>query len=186
MLPELLACGGELKNTSSASPRGRHAILSQHIGDLENYETLVFFEETLANLKKLFRVDAARRGVRSASGLPEHEVCAGAGGPGEDRRAAPSRAHRELHGGERTAGEVIGVALDGTGYGTGRRDLGRRVPGGGLRGVRRGGRTCATCRWPAATRRCAQPWRSALGYLHGAGGAPGGRGPRSGCAWCSG
>src|SRR5947208_17099327 len=54
-LPELLACGGELKNTFCLT-KGSHAILSQHIGDMENYETLVFFEETLANLKKLFRV----------------------------------------------------------------------------------------------------------------------------------
>ena len=54
-LPEMLACGGELKNVFCLT-KGTHAILSQHIGDLENYETLVFFEETLANLKKLFRV----------------------------------------------------------------------------------------------------------------------------------
>src|ERR1019366_7625846 len=54
-LPELLACGGEWKNVFCLT-KGTHAILSQHIGDLENYETLVFFEETLANLKKLFRV----------------------------------------------------------------------------------------------------------------------------------
>ena len=54
-VPELLACGGELKNAFCLT-KGRHAILSQHIGDMENYETLLFFEETLANLKKLFRV----------------------------------------------------------------------------------------------------------------------------------
>ena len=49
------ACGGELKNAFCLT-KGSHAILSQHIGDLENYETQRFFEETLANLKKLFRV----------------------------------------------------------------------------------------------------------------------------------
>jgi len=55
-VPEILACGGELKNVFCLT-KGRHAILSQHIGDLENYETLVFFKETLGNLKKLFRVE---------------------------------------------------------------------------------------------------------------------------------
>ncbi len=55
-MPEVLACGGELKNAFCLT-KGHHAILSQHIGDLENYETLVFFEETLVNLKKLFRVE---------------------------------------------------------------------------------------------------------------------------------
>ena len=54
-LEEVLAFGGELKNTFCLT-KGRYAILSQHIGDLENYETMQFFEETLANLKHIFRV----------------------------------------------------------------------------------------------------------------------------------
>ena len=54
---ELLACGAELKNTFCIT-KDKYAILSQHIGDLENYETLEFFQETLANLKKLFQAEA--------------------------------------------------------------------------------------------------------------------------------
>src|SRR5258708_22473989 len=54
-LQEVLAFGGELKNTFCLT-KGRYAILSQHIGDLENYETMQFFEETLANLKHVFKV----------------------------------------------------------------------------------------------------------------------------------
>ena len=99
-VPELLACGGELKNTFCLT-KGRHAILSQHIGDLENYETLVFFEETLANLKKLFRV-APRAVAHDLHPLYlSTQVRAGDAGSAEDRRAAPPRARRELHGGER-------------------------------------------------------------------------------------
>ena len=54
----ILGKWGRLKNTFCLT-KDRYAILSQHIGDLENYETLRFFEETLHNLKKLFRVEPA-------------------------------------------------------------------------------------------------------------------------------
>ena len=65
--PRFWLAARELKNTFCLS-KGRYAVLSQHIGDMENYETLVFFEETLANLKKLFRVEPRRGGARFASG----------------------------------------------------------------------------------------------------------------------
>ncbi len=51
---EILACGGELKNTFCLT-KGRFAIMSQHIGDLENYETLLFFEESLRNLQSVYQ-----------------------------------------------------------------------------------------------------------------------------------
>lgn len=54
-LPEILACGAELKNTFSLS-RGRHIFISHHIGDLENYETLKSFEEGIEHYKRLFRL----------------------------------------------------------------------------------------------------------------------------------
>ncbi|MGB6947529.1 MAG: carbamoyltransferase HypF, partial [Bryobacteraceae bacterium] len=52
---EILACGAELKNTFCLTKQ-HHAFLSQHIGDLENYETLVFYRETLDRMKQLFRI----------------------------------------------------------------------------------------------------------------------------------
>ncbi len=116
-LQEILACGAELKNTFCLT-KGRYAILSQHIGDLENFETLVFFEETLANLKKLFRVEpravahdlhpqymstqfAQRLALEPKIGVQHHHA-----------HIASCMAENHL------SGKVIGVAFDGTGYGT--------------------------------------------------------------------
>ena len=116
-LQEILACGAELKNTFCLT-KGRYAILSQHIGDLENFETLVFFEETLANLKKLFRVEpravahdlhpqymstqfALRLSLQPKIAVQHHHA-----------HIASCMAENHL------SGKVIGVAFDGTGYGT--------------------------------------------------------------------
>ncbi len=55
-MPEILGCGGELKNTFTLT-KGHYAIMSQHIGDLENYDAIDFFKETLKNLKNSFRVE---------------------------------------------------------------------------------------------------------------------------------
>ncbi|MDQ6700096.1 MAG: carbamoyltransferase HypF, partial [Acidobacteriota bacterium] len=53
---EVLACGAELKNTFCLT-KSNYAILSQHIGDMENVETLEFFEESLRNLKQVYRAN---------------------------------------------------------------------------------------------------------------------------------
>lgn len=52
----ILACGAELVNCFCLG-KGQQAILSQHIGDLKNAETLEFFTESVARFKKLFRSD---------------------------------------------------------------------------------------------------------------------------------
>ena len=53
--PPLLAAGAELKNTFCLT-RDDYAFLSHHIGDLENYETLLAFEAGVAHMERLFRV----------------------------------------------------------------------------------------------------------------------------------
>jgi hydrogenase maturation protein HypF len=113
--PELLACGGELKNVFCLT-KGRHAILSQHIGDLENYETFAFFEETLAHLKRLFRVEPRAvahdlhpdyLSTRFALGLNLPRI----GVQHHEAHIASCMLENGLE------GDVIGVAFDGTGYG---------------------------------------------------------------------
>ena len=55
-IPEILACGAELKNTFCLS-KSNYAFLSHHIGDLENYETLRSFETGIDHYQRLFRVN---------------------------------------------------------------------------------------------------------------------------------
>lgn len=52
----LLAVGGELKNTFCLT-RQNQAFVSQHIGDMEHFETLGFFQETVNHLTNLLEVD---------------------------------------------------------------------------------------------------------------------------------
>jgi hydrogenase maturation protein HypF len=51
----ILAVGGELKATFCLA-KGERAYMSQHIGDMENIETLQAFERSLQQMRALFRV----------------------------------------------------------------------------------------------------------------------------------
>ncbi|HEV7668163.1 MAG TPA: carbamoyltransferase HypF [Thermoanaerobaculia bacterium] len=57
--PPTLAVGAELKATFCLAHE-RRAFLSQHIGDLGNWETLVAFERMVEHLSGLFRIDPER------------------------------------------------------------------------------------------------------------------------------
>jgi hydrogenase maturation protein HypF len=162
-VPEMLACGGELKNVFCLT-KGRHAILSQHIGDLENYETLKFFEETLGNLKKLFRVEPrvvahdlhpgylSTQYALGLEGLPKIGV------QHHHAHIASCMAENGLD------GQVIGVAFDGTGYGTDGAIWGGEFLVAGYAGFERRAhlRYIPLAGGDAAVR---QPWRPALAYL---------------------
>jgi hydrogenase maturation protein HypF len=162
----VVAAGGEIKNTFCLTT-GHYAILSQHIGDLENYETLVFFRETLDHMQRFFRVhpQAVAHDLHPAylSTWAAEEMglqCI----PVQHHHAHIASCMAE----HRLEGPVIGVAFDGTGYGTDgaiwggevlvcdaadfeRRYHLRYVPlAGGDAGAR-------------------EPWRPALAYLEDAG-----------------
>ena len=51
----ILACGPELKNTFCMT-RDQYAFVSQHIGDMENLETLEHFETSISVYERLFRL----------------------------------------------------------------------------------------------------------------------------------
>ena len=54
--PPVLAVGGHLKTTVCLT-RGADAVLSQHVGDLDNAATLDFLEETVAHLRAVLEVE---------------------------------------------------------------------------------------------------------------------------------
>ncbi len=52
---QILACGAQMKNTFCLT-RGHHAFLSQHIGDMENLETMDHFSNTISLYENLFHI----------------------------------------------------------------------------------------------------------------------------------
>ncbi len=120
--PHILAVGGELKNTFCVT-RDEYAFLSHHIGDLENYETLQSFEAGIDHFETLFRIRPeilaydlhpdylATRYARTRS---ERDGIAAIGVQHHHAHIAACLAEHR-HSGDRP---VIGVAFDGTGYGT--------------------------------------------------------------------
>ncbi len=53
---QVLGCGAEVKNTFCLT-RDNYAFLSQHIGDMENIETLEHFADTISLYKRLFHIE---------------------------------------------------------------------------------------------------------------------------------
>ena len=116
---DLLACGAHLKNTFCIS-KGNYAFLSQHIGDLENLETLKSFEASVDHYSRLFRLKIAA----VAHDLhPEYLSTRYAWEKaGRDGLPLVPVQHHHAHVAACMAengskGPVIGVAFDGTGYG---------------------------------------------------------------------
>jgi hydrogenase maturation protein HypF len=114
---EVVAFGGELKNTFCLT-KHRYAILSQHIGDLENLETLEFFEETLEHMRRFFRVTPKAVAHDLHPGFMTTQLALR-----QDAIPRIGVQHHHAHivscmAENHVDDRVIGVALDGTGYGT--------------------------------------------------------------------
>ena len=120
-LPQILACGAELKNTFCLT-RTNYAFLSHHIGDLENYETYLSLASGIEHYEKLFRIQpeivacdkhpnylSTRYALQRAEEfhLPLISV--------QHHHAHIASCMAENHWKEDTP--VIGVSFDGTGYG---------------------------------------------------------------------
>ncbi len=117
---QILACGAELKNTFCLT-KDEHAFLSQHIGDMENEETLEHFGYTIELYKKLFRVEPEiiAYDMHPAYLSTKYALQIGS----EQGVSLVSVQHHHAHIvscliDNEIEGPVIGVAFDGAGYGT--------------------------------------------------------------------
>jgi hydrogenase maturation protein HypF len=159
----LLACGGHLKNTFCVG-KGRHAFVSHHIGDLENLATLTSFREGIEHFQRLFDI------YPEAIAYDLHpEYLATKYALERDTAQKIGIQHHHAHIGSVLAehgltGQVIGVAADGTGYGTDGAIWGCEIMAADLRGFER----LAHLRYvplPGGEQAVRQPWRMAAAYL---------------------
>ncbi len=170
--PVVLGCGADIKNTFALT-RGRYAILSQHIGDMENYETIQFFEETLRNLTSVYRAepelvayDLHPRYLSSSWAL-EHAMKKGLSSLGLQHHYAHIGSVMAEHG---LKDRVIGVAFDGTGYGSDGTLWGGEFLIANTHGFIRAGHLKQVS-LPGGEMAVREPWRMAVSYLKDAYGA---------------
>ena len=117
---QILGCGAEEKNTFCLT-RDNYAFISQHIGDMENMETLEHYVNTLELYKKLFKISPR---IIAHDMHPEYLPTKYAKELAEKEKVKllPVQ-HHHAHiascmADNRLTEKVIGVSLDGTGYGT--------------------------------------------------------------------
>jgi hydrogenase maturation protein HypF len=118
---QVLGCGAEEKNTFCLT-KDNYAFVSQHIGDMENIETMEHFENTLALYKKLFRIEPE---IIAYDLHPEYlstKYALELGSRSNNLKLTPVQ-HHHAHvvscmADNKIDSPVIGVALDGTGYGS--------------------------------------------------------------------
>jgi hydrogenase maturation protein HypF len=113
----VLATGAQEKSTFCLA-RDHYGFLSQHIGDLDNIETIQHFEETIDLYKRLFRVEPAA----IAHDMHPDYLSTGYALRHKDQLPLIAVQHHHAHVASCMAdneimGEVIGIAFDGSGFG---------------------------------------------------------------------
>lgn len=164
---QILACGAELKNTFCLT-KDEHAFLSQHIGDMENEETLEHFENTIELYKKLFRIEPE---IIAYDMHPEYLSTKYALQAGSEQGVSliPVQ-HHHAHivsclVENEVEGPIIGVAFDGTGYGTDDTIWGGEFLVADWRSFRRAGHL-EYAPLPGGAAAIKKPYRMALSYLY--------------------
>jgi hydrogenase maturation protein HypF len=162
-LPQILAVGGELKNTICLTRRNL-AFLSQHIGDLENTESFGFFTDTVAYLSRILEIEPQ---VIAHDLHPDYLSTKWAMAQRGPRLVAVQHHHAHIAAcmaENRIDGPVIGLALDGTGYGTDGQIWGGEALFARYASFERAAHF-AYVALPGGSAAIRQPWRMAASYL---------------------
>jgi hydrogenase maturation protein HypF len=164
---QVLGCGAEEKNTFCLT-KDNYAFVSQHIGDMENMETMEHFENTLALYKKLFRIEPE---IIAYDLHPEYlstKYALELGSRPGNLKLVPVQ-HHHAHivscmADNKIESRVIGVALDGTGYGSDGRIWGGEFMVADYKGFKRLGHL-EYLPLPGGAAAIKRPYRTAIGYL---------------------
>ncbi len=164
----ILACGAELKSTFCLA-RDNYAFVSHHIGDLENLITIKSFEDGIEHFKKLFSIEPE---VVTYDMHPEYLSTKYA------KKISLHNPHLKMipiqHHHAHIAScmvenglseKVIGIAFDGTGYGTDRAIWGGEFLIADFENFRREGHF-NYIPMPGGEMAIKEPWRMAVSYLY--------------------
>lgn len=166
-LKEVLALGGELKNTISFS-KENYVFLSQYLGDLKSVETLSFLKKSIASLKKMFRINPE---IIACDLHPDYLSTQYAEEIGAKKglkvvKVQHHHAHIVSCMVENNIKEkVIGVAYDGTGYGDDGKIWGGEFLLCDLKEYLRVGHL-KYCSLPGGDKAIMEPWRMTYSYLY--------------------
>jgi hydrogenase maturation protein HypF len=171
---QILACGAELKNTFCLS-RDHHAFVSHHIGDLENAETLRSFTEGIEHFKQLFelRPEVVAYDLHPEYLSTKYALALGEQAPPGEHASSPllvgvQHHHAHIAGclaDNQVEGEVIGVAMDGLGFGSDGRLWGGEFFVADFAEAERVAHL-DPIPMPGGAKAIREPWRMAAVYLH--------------------
>ena len=112
----ILGTGAELKNTICLY-KGQNAFLSQHLGDLENYETLAYFQGTIHHLERILEIQPQAVAFDYHPGYLSTQYALGR----EGLEKIPVQHHHahlcSVMAEHQLEGDCLGIICDGTGYG---------------------------------------------------------------------
>lgn len=161
-VPEVLACGGELKNAFCVN-KGEYFYMSHHIGDLENEDTNHSFRQAVEHFEHMFSITPeavaydlhpnyfssqyGRQRTAKQLGIQHHKA-----------HIASCMAENAL------SGDVIGIAFDGTGYGEDGAIWGGEFFYGSYNHFKRAGHL-EYVPMPGGDGAIKHPWRMALSYI---------------------